>query len=120
MAVTNFVAILLLLSLGNLAGLAEQSASRPSALLTKKQAKALESTATTQHLSLSAYYREEARKFEQKVRYHEEMGGMYRRSPLPSDGEMPVPMLTHCKYWASHFAERWLRTTRMACLNSGT
>jgi hypothetical protein len=64
----KFLALPLLLFLGSSVGMAEQ-ASNNSVVLTTKRARALEATATTpqEHLSLSAYYREEARKFEQKV-----------------------------------------------------
>jgi len=102
----NFLALSLLLFLGSSVGLAEQ-APNISVVLTTKQARALEATANTpqEHLSLSAYYREEARKFEQKVRYHEEMAEMYRKNPLPYDGKLAVPMQRHCKDWATHFSE---------------
>lgn len=71
----KFLALPLLLFLGSSAGM-EGQAPNVSVALTTKQARALEATANTpqEHLRLSAYYREEARRFEQKVRYHEEKG----------------------------------------------
>lgn len=74
--------------------------------LTRKQAQALEATANTpdDHLKLANYYREQARKLDEKVRYNEEMAAMYRQHPFPLDGKMGVPMQRLCKDWASHFA----------------
>ncbi len=111
----KFLALPLLLFLGSSAGMAGQ-ASNVSVALTTKQARALEATANTpkEHLSLSVYYREEARRFEQKVRYHEEMAEMYRKNPLPYDGKMAVPMQRHCEYWASHFREQGERAAVLA------
>jgi hypothetical protein len=110
----KFVPIFLLLLLGASVGIAEQS--NASAVLTKKQAKALEATASTpqDHLNLSAYYRAEARKFEREVRYHEEMAEIYRKNPLPFDGKVAVPMQRHCKDWASYFAQKAERATVLA------
>jgi hypothetical protein len=68
-------------------------------VLTKKQAKALEKTATTpeEHLALAGYFREQAHALDQRILYHQEMAELYQRNPLPFDGKSAVPMQRHCK-----------------------
>ena len=90
------------LSFGALLVWADQRSGVSNAV-TKKQAQALEATANTpdEHLKLANYYREQARKLDEKVRYNEEMAEMYRQRPF---GKIGVPMQRLCKDWASHFA----------------
>ena len=119
MSINNqFLALSLLLILGSSAGMAEQT-SNISVALSSKQARALETTAATpqEHLSLSVYYREQARKFDQKVRYHEEMAEIYRRNPLPFDGKMAVPMQRHCKDSITDFSKQEERATVLAAFH---
>lgn len=99
--------------------MAEEPASRGAAVLSKKQAATLELTASTpeDHLKLAAYYQAQARRFDQKVRYHQEMAEWYRERPLPYDGKMPIPMQRHCKEWASRFAEQAERVAVLAKLH---
>lgn len=111
----RFLAILtFLLFLGSLVGLGEEAGAL--AVPTKRQAKILEATANTpqEHLSLSTFYRNEARRFEEKVRYHEEMAEMYPKNPLPYDGKAAVPMQRHCKDWALYFGQKAERATVLA------
>jgi hypothetical protein len=108
MLITNKLAIIVtMLFLASSAGLAEESGT-VSTLLTKKQARALEGSANTpqEHLSLSTYYHGQARKFEEKVQYHEEMAEIYRKNPLPFDGKMVVPMQRHCKDAESYYTKQ--------------
>ncbi|MBB6143012.1 hypothetical protein HNQ77_000956 [Silvibacterium bohemicum] len=114
----RFLALSLLLILGISDGMAEQ-ASNISIVLTKKQARALEATAATpqEHLSLSVYYREQARNLGEKVRYHEEMAAMYRKNPLPFDGKMAVPMQRHCEDSISDFSKQEERATILAAFH---
>lgn len=107
--------ISVLLLVGSFIALAEQPTASI-AVLSRKQAAALESTASTpeDHLRLSVYYQAQARKFDERVRYHQEMAEWYRQRPLPNDGKMPVPMQRHCKEWASRFAEQAERAAVLA------
>lgn len=87
-----------------------------SAVLTKKEAKALEATANTpeEHMKLATYYSEQARKFDEKVRYNEEMAESYRQHSFPLNGKMAVPMWRRCQDWASEFAEEEKRAMALA------
>ena len=111
----KLVPVFLILFLGSLVGMAEQTSSA-SAALTKKQAHALEARANTpqEHLTLSMYYKNEAHKFEREVQYHEEMAEIYRRNPLPYDGKMVVPMQRHCKDLEFYYGQRAERATVLA------
>lgn len=111
--------IVVLLVIGTSMAVAEEPTSGIAAVLSNKQAKKLELTASTpqDHSKLAVYYREQARKFDERVRYHEDMAEMYRQSPLPFDGKMPVPMQRHCKEWASRFAEQAERAAVLASLH---
>ncbi len=103
------------LAIGSSVALAEQpKVTAP--IIGKKQAAALESTATTSedHLRLAVFYRAQTRKLEERVRYHREMAEWYRQRPLPYDGKMAVPMRRHCKDWASRFAEQAERAAVLA------
>ncbi len=108
--------ILVLLVLGASMAVADQPTSSVAAVLRKKQANKLELTASTpqDHLRLAVYYREQARKLDERVRYHEAMAEKYRQRPLPFDGKMPVPMQRHCKDWASRFVEQAERAAVLA------
>jgi hypothetical protein len=110
----RFLAIFTFLFLASLVGLAAEAGA--SAVPTKKQAKILEATANTpqEHLSLLMYYRDVARRFEEKVRYHEEMAEIYRKNPLPYDGKVAVPMQRHCKDWAFYFGQKAEQATVLA------
>ena len=98
--------ISVLLLVGSSIALAEQPTASI-AVLSRKQAAALESTASTSedHRRLSVYYQAQARRFDERVRYHQEMAEMYRERPLSFDGKMPYGADTqsHCKYWIWHF-----------------
>lgn len=85
-------------------------------LLTKKEAKALEATANTpeEHMKLATYYREQARRLDEKVRYHRDRAEMYLRHSFPLDGKMGVPMWRRCDDWASQFAEEEQRSIVLA------
>jgi len=89
-------------------------------VLTKKEARALEATANTpeEHMKLASYYREQARKLDEKVRYNEEMAEMYRRHPFPFAGKMSVPMQRRCNDWAARFAAEEERAMVLANLHA--
>jgi hypothetical protein len=93
---------------GGLKVAAAESGSDIAATLTGKQAKRLESTASTteDHLRLAAYYRALALKLEGRVRYYEDMAEWYRERPLPFDGKLPVSTQKQAEQWASYFRER--------------
>jgi hypothetical protein len=97
---------MLFFTIGTLLASAERPSSNPT-VLTAKKARLLELTAisSADHLSLANYYKEQARKFDDKARYHEDMAEIYRRKPLPFDEKMAVPMQRHCKEWAARFRE---------------
>jgi hypothetical protein len=105
----------MLIIVGSVA-VAEQPNAIIGMVLSKKQAAALESTATTpeDQLRLAIYYRAQERKFDDKVRYHQEMAEWYRLRPLPYDGKMGVPMQRHCKEWILHFAQQAERAAVLA------
>src|SRR5215813_1033149 len=115
MSLTNrLLTIFVLVLFENPAAVAEQSSGSSS--LSKHQAKVLEPIAATpeEHARLAAYYRAEARKFDDKVRYHEEMRETYRKNPLPFDGKTAVPMERHCKEWAWRFSSQAERASVLA------
>ena len=111
----RYLMLLLVLSFGPLLVWADRAGAVSSAL-TKRQAQALEATANTpdDHLKLANYYREQARKLDEKVRYNEEMAAMYRQRAFPLDGKMGVPMQRLCKDWAEHFAAQEERVIALA------
>lgn len=111
----RYLMLPLVLSFGALLVRADQRSAVSNAL-TKKQAQTLEATANTpdDHLKLANYYREQARKLDEKVRYNEEMAAMYRQRPFPLDGKMGIPMQRLCKDWAAHFAEQEERVIALA------
>lgn len=67
---------------------------------------------------LASRYRELARKYEQKVKYHEEMAELYRQHPLSFDGKLPygMQMQNHCRYFADSYREKARRALRQAQL----
>jgi len=97
----------------------EQSASGVATVASKKEAKQLELTASTpqDHLRLAVYYRAQAQKFDGMFRYHEDMGEMYRHTPLPFDGKMPISMQRHCMDWAGHYRDQAERAAVLASLH---
>lgn len=112
-------ALTLIMAIAASMAMAEEPTSGDAAVLSQKQATRLELTASTpeDHLKLAAYYQAEARRFDEKVRYHQEMAAWYRERPSPLDGKMPIPMQRHCKEWASHFAEQAERAAVLSNLH---
>jgi hypothetical protein len=115
----NRIFLLPLLAIVTAVALGEQPNSSIATVLSTKQARQLEHTAATpnDHLRLAIYYKQQMSKFDAKMRYHEEMAEMYRRTPLPFDGKMAVPMQRHCKEWAARFDEQAERASVMATLH---
>ena len=111
----RYLMLPLVLSFGALLVRADQKSTVSNAL-TKRQAQALEATAKTpdDHLKLANYYRGQARKLDEKVRYNEEMAAMYRQRPFPLDGKMGIPMRRLCEDWAAHFAAQEERVIALA------
>lgn len=78
-----------------------------------------------EHLALATKYRRQAAKYEQRVKYHEEMAELYKQHPLPFDGKLPygMQMQNHCKYFAESYrrkAHRALEIARSHEEQSGT
>lgn len=94
------VSLVLLLTSALVASAAEQPGKGPK--LTKKEVKALIVNAKTpeDHLKLASYYRDEARQQEEKAKYHDEMGELYRKNPPQNDTKLPRRMADHCKLFA--------------------
>jgi len=107
----------LLLMLWSSSGIAKEM--KAFALPSTQELNALEADAATpeEHARLAAYYRDEARKLDNKVRYHDEMGQMYRKNPLPFDGKTAVPMGRHCREWARHFNDEAERAAVLAAFH---
>jgi len=97
----------------------EQSPSGVATVASKREAKQLELTASTpqDHLRLAVYYRAQAQKFDGMVRYHQDMAEMYRHTPLPFDGKVPISTYRHCVDWAARFRDQAERAAVLASLH---
>ena len=114
----RLLAIIVSIFLGSSVVIADQAMSG-SLMLTRREARALEATANTpqEHLRLALYYHELARKFDERVRYHEEMGEFYKKNPPPSGGKQAVPIERHCREWAWRFAGQAERAAVLAAFH---
>lgn len=108
------VAMLVTLGLAVLPGRAGASHQDPGRSLTDQRTN--RPMSQEEHRALATKYREQAAKYDQRVKYHEEMAERYGQHPLPFDGKLPygMQMQNHCRYWADSYRQKSRRALEIA------
>jgi hypothetical protein len=89
--------------------------------ISKKELKVLLAAAKTaaEHRRIANFYQQEARRLTDRSKYDEEMGAIYRSSPLPYEGKFPhgTVGLSHCRYWTQLYAAQAKEADSLAALH---
>lgn len=90
-------------------------------VLSRKELKVLVRTAKepAAHRKIAEYYRQEAQRLTARAKYHEEMGAIYEKSPLPYEGKFPYGTvgLSHCRHWSQLDREQAKEAEALAALH---
>ena len=111
--------MMIILTSASFVPIAVAAENKPS--LSKNELKVLLKTAkgSAEHRKIAEYYRQEAQRLIARSKYHQEMGAIYEKSPLPYEGKFPYGTvgLSHCRVWAELDAKQAKEAEALAGLH---